>query len=190
MDNGYVRKKQLRPVLLQEILRVVIRGTPCENSERLRWLARLPYDALTRDENPNRHFCIYFLPYNPITKQVFIVHHKKSDLWISPGGHIEEGEMLLETLNREMGEELGVKNGVQEGVKAFLLTISPIENPIQPCKEHFDIWYRIPTDGSDFNVDPAEFHETKWLSIPEARELVNDPANVAALDAMEVLFST
>lgn len=46
---------------------------------------RLEEGNITRDENPKSHFCVWFLPYDLRTKKVFIVHHKKSGLWISPG---------------------------------------------------------------------------------------------------------
>ena len=94
----------------------------------------------------------------------------------------------MQTLNREIEEELGVANRIQNHIKPFLLTITPIVNRVQPCKEHLDLWYRFPTDGSEFNVDPKEFHTTKWATIAEARELVTDPPNVRALYKMEELF--
>ncbi|MFA5098928.1 MAG: NUDIX domain-containing protein [Candidatus Paceibacterota bacterium] len=153
------------------------------------FLKRVDEGKLTRDENPISHFCCYFLPYNSKTKQVFIIHHKKSGLWLSPGGHIDEGENLMQTLNREIQEELGIENKIKEKIKPFLLTITPINNTVQPCKEHLDIWYRFETDGSEFNVDLKEFHDTKWLSIDEARKIITDFPNLQALDKMEEFFT-
>ncbi len=154
-----------------------------------RFLARAEDGALTRDEKPTSHFCLYFLPYNPESKKVFIIHHRKSGLWLSPGGHIDQGETIFQTLVREIKEELGFIYSIPENLKPFLLTITPIENEIQPCKIHFDIWYGIQTDGSGFKVDPREFHETRWLTIPEARGLVTDPPNFQALSRIEAIFS-
>jgi 8-oxo-dGTP pyrophosphatase MutT (NUDIX family) len=141
--------------------------------------------ALTRDDGGFYHFCVYFLPFNPKTKQVFIVHHKKSGLWLSPGGHIDKGELLLGTLNREIKEELGVANFFPKLPKPFLITTTPINNPIQPCREHLDIWFLLKTDGSNFSVDPKEFHSTKWIGLAEAKQVLTDKANLKAINLID-----
>ena len=56
------------------------------------FLSRLEEERPTRDENEQTHFCVYFLPFNPETKQVFIGDHRKSGLWLVPGGHIDMEE--------------------------------------------------------------------------------------------------
>jgi len=116
-----------------------------------------------------------------------MVHHKKSGLWLSPGGHIDKGETVVEALNREIDEELGVKDFYDIDPTPFLLTITPIENQSQPCKKHYDIWYLVETDGSNFNINPTEFHDTKWLTIDEARKIVTEPQNIKALNILEKL---
>lgn len=180
---------------LTEEIRTLIRQPIYANSHSpMKWLNRLEQGALTRDENPHSHFCVYFLPFNPETEKLFIIHHKKSGLWLAPGGHIDKEENLFRTLSREVMEELGLNN-IHTGyrtVEIFLLTITPINHSIQrqTCQEHFDIWYRFPADGSDFQVDPREFHSTLWVTIAEARKLVTDPANLQAIALMEKLFTT
>jgi len=176
--------------MLQEEIRSIVDSSICNQEVVNYWLGRLKKGDLTRDEGNPSHFCCYFLPYNPDTKEVFIIHHKKSGLWIFPGGHIDKGENLMQTLNREIEEELGMKNKIKGEIKPFLLTITPIENKVQPCKEHLDIWYRFSTNGSEFHIDPTEFHATRWVSIVEARQVVTDPPNLEALDKMEKFFVT
>ena len=156
----------------------------CEET-RVKFLERLEERAFTRDENSATHFCAYFPPYNPKDKKVFIVHHKKSGLWIFPGGHIDKGEGLLQTLNREIHEELGVQNFFKKEPEPFLLTITPIDNPKQICKAHYDIWCLVETDGADFAIDPTEFHTTQWMTIAEAEKIVTDRANKKVLEFLK-----
>lgn len=41
--------------------------------------------------------------------KVLLVRHKKLNIWLAPGGHIEEGELPHEATEREVFEETGVK---------------------------------------------------------------------------------
>ena len=174
---------------LAQVLQQLSEPKLCASQEVYkRFVTRIDEGGLTRDENRASHYCVYFLPYNLKTQEVFIVHHKKAEQWLAPGGHIDEGEVPLQTLEREMGEELGFSYKSLEDPTPFLLTITPISNPVQPCRKHFDIWYGIPTVGSDFHIDPREFHETRWLSVPKARQLVTDPPNLQALYRIKEFF--
>ncbi len=140
---------------------------------------------MTRDENKQSHFCVYFLPYDPEKKSIFIVHHKKSNLWLSPGGHIDRGEDLLSALNREIQEELGVNKAFLELPRPFLISITPINNTPQPCREHLDLWFLFRTNGKNFQVDLQEFYDTKWVTLEQAAILIKDAANLKALSAVK-----
>lgn len=173
-------------ILYNQISKIINVSICDSESTHINFLKRSEESTLTRDENPQTHFSTYFLPYNPQNKQVFMVHHKKSGLWMSPGGHIDKDENLLDTLNREINEELGVSNFFEKLPNPFLLTVTHIENQTQPCKTHYDIWYLVSTDGSDFTIDPREFHETKWMSIKEAEKIVTEKANRKALEILSI----
>ena len=165
----------------EQISAIANRFARSEPQTSKRFLEKLQEDSITRDEGNMSHFCAYFLPFNPKLNQVFIVHHKKSSLWLAPGGHMDKGELLLETLNREIKEELGIVNFFATLPEPFFISITPINNPVQPCTEHLDIWFLLNTDGSNFNVDQQEFHATKWMNLDSAKEIVTDPANLKAL---------
>lgn len=160
---------------------------PIPEERRARYRARLAEGALTRDEGRDSHFCAYFLPVNPATAEVFMTHHRKADKWLSPGGHVDAGEVLEQTVVREAWEELGLKVNARRLKRPFHMTITPIDQAKEKrnCREHFDIWFLIPTDGSDFDVDMEEFHDTRWMSIDEAIALTEDDANREALNALK-----
>lgn len=119
--------------------------TPSEETVGERFLERAKEGLLTRDENPETHFCVYFAGYDPKAKKIFIGHHIKSGLWLFNGGHIDKGEVPMETLHREVGEEWGNSIRVDVEDKPALLTITEINNPTkQKCRLHYDIWYFVP----------------------------------------------
>lgn len=151
------------------------------------FLARLREGNLSREENPSNHFCCYFLPYNLETKTVFMVAHKKSGLWLSPGGHSEKEEKPYDTAVREMREEIGAKNLLPAGSRPDLLTITYI-NDARPCKVHYDLWFFVQCKSSDLEINMEEFNETKWTTINDARKIVKDENNLSALSRIEKIF--
>lgn len=171
---------------LEDQLRKIVNRSLCgEEQVYLSFLQRIEEGNLIRAENEKSHFCLYFLPYNPDTQEIFIGYHKKSGLWLSPGGHIEKGETLLDTLSREIKEELDLDFDLEKINAPFMLSITEIDNPPQPCRAHYDIWYLISTDGGEFKVDSREFRETRWVTVDQARKLITDPNNIKALNLLE-----
>jgi len=172
---------------LAQQLKAIVNASLCDTKETYQHiLAKIGQGNLTRDEDAENHFCVYFLPYNADTKEVFLVHHKKSGLWLSPGGHIDKNEELLEALNREIEEELGVKRWFPALPPPFTLSITPIDNrPIQTCRMHYDVWYLVATDGSNFLVNPEEFHKTQWMAFDKAEQLAKDPATLRTLKILQ-----
>jgi 8-oxo-dGTP pyrophosphatase MutT (NUDIX family) len=100
---------------------------------------------------------------------------------------VDTGETLLEAVKREIHEELGMTDSITEDQTPFLLTTTSINNSAMPCKTHFDAWYLVLTDGSNFVIDPTEFHDSKWVTIDEARTLITDASNRKALEVVAAM---
>jgi 8-oxo-dGTP pyrophosphatase MutT (NUDIX family) len=157
-------------------------------------LARAEEGALTRDENPASHFCVYFAAYDPTARQVFIGHHKKSGKWLFNGGHMDADEHPINAAMRESWEEWGLKLEADALGEPQLLTITNIPPEVKyPCQTHYDIWYFVPLDQHQTQFDQSklasEFYENRWMSIPEAQALTTDPATLQALIVLEKRFA-
>lgn len=165
----------------------------CTNQETAsKFRERALQGNLTRDENDRSHICVHFLAYDSSAKEVFLGHHKKADLWIFSGGHVDRGETLEDTVVREVWEEWGQRLSLNKIGSPVLLTTTDISNyPIQTCSKHYDVWYLFKVRKESFKIDnnkiSKEFHQIGWKSIEEARSLVTNPANLKALDLVETV---
>jgi 8-oxo-dGTP pyrophosphatase MutT (NUDIX family) len=156
----------------------------------LKFREKLQAGKLTRDEDPETHFCAYFAACDYDKKQVFIGHHIKSGLWLFNGGHVDKGESLLETVKREIYEEWGLNIDNLDVSAPALLTIAEINNPTkQTCKLHLDIWRFVNVDKEKFKPDPLklaeEFHCVEWMDLAKARQTILDEGTLQALDFIE-----
>src|SRR5579872_23523 len=64
---------------------------------------------IAKPATPNPHLVAYFLLIDPQKQQLLLVDHKKANLWLPAGGHVELNEHPKETVSREIQEELGVR---------------------------------------------------------------------------------
>jgi 8-oxo-dGTP diphosphatase len=146
----------------------LLNGNSYVNQEILqKFLERIYEPLITRDENPDSHFCSFFLPFDPTSKKIFLGHHKKADDWIPPGGHIDLGETPLQTVIREFQEELQIEL-TNEKIDFIDVSITYIENPKFVCKKHYNLWHVVEINEQNFKYDPKEFHDASWFTFEEA----------------------
>ena len=167
----------------KEAIEKILQETDAPADIKQKYIERLAEGPLVRDENPTTHFCSYFLPYRLKDKTIFLEAHKKSGLWLAPGGHIDQGETPAQTAEREMDEELGMHEHVD---KARLLTITYIKRDVRACTVHYDIWYFVPLDDRALPTSKeGEFDDARWFTLEEARKAVSDESNLKAFDFVE-----
>lgn len=181
-----------RVSLAEEVRRLVetkFGGSPLAE----KFLKRVKQGKLTRDENPLTHFGVYFAGFDRKAKEVLVGLHRKSDLWLFNGGHVNRGETLRETLEREMGEEWGFVPPAVKTLESSLLTITEITSDRQVCRRHYDVWYFVAMDKTIFSPDESrltkEFHQMKWVNFVEVRKLIKDSNTLGAIDSIHKLLS-
>ena len=117
-----------------------------------------------------------------------LVQHKKSDIWTTPGGHIDKWESIHKALKREIKEEfnmkikfLGEKNDFGlEYIKEYPLPIANYKIYYQSKKfGKVKKWEYIfhcevkPWELEHFKVQEEEIKQHKWFTIEEIMNLEN-----------------
>jgi 8-oxo-dGTP pyrophosphatase MutT (NUDIX family) len=107
-------------------------------------------------------------------RKILLIHHKKLNKWLQPGGHCDGEKDMLSVAIKEVLEETGlvIENLGQEIFDLDIHTIPIHENIAQ--HEHFDVRYLL---IADCNIPLVQNHETnqlKWINLDEMSEYTNE----------------
>lgn len=123
---------------------------------------------------PDIHLVSYFIPIDLDTKQILLANHKKSGLWLPPGGHVELNENPLNTVKREANEELGVESELLFDTPIFL----SVTKTVGETAGHTDVslWYVLGLNADcPIDYDREEFNKVHWFSFDDLPYHRSDP---------------
>jgi 8-oxo-dGTP diphosphatase len=115
---------------------------------------------IEKPATPDTHLVSYFVMTSPEMDRILLVDHKKAELWLPPGGHVDPGEDPKEAVRREAKEELGI-NAEFLFDEPLLLTVT---KTVGNVAKHTDVslWYLLKGDPSQvLDYDPNEFHQIR-----------------------------
>ncbi len=121
---------------------------------------------IKKPDIPHKHLVSYFVPIDKNKNKVLLIDHRKSGLWLPPGGHVEKNENPQATVVREAKEELNI-------IARFIFTTPffiTVTNTVNIDAGHTDVslWYLIHGDKLKKLVyDKREMKGTKWFSFEE-----------------------
>lgn len=119
---------------------------------------------------PPKHIVTYSVVYDPSTRKILMTDHKKAEMWLCPGGHIDVDEHPKDSAIREAKEELGQDFELLFDEPVFLTSL--LTFGIQPQHTDVALWYVFKGDSDvDYNFDKREFNNVEWF------ELDNIPTN-------------
>lgn len=136
---------------------------------KIRDLLMRPPDPFTRKET--EHVTASAVVTRPDGSAFLLVHHRRLDRWLQPGGHVEpEDESTLAAALREAREETGIPS-FETPLRARILDLDvhPIPAfPDRPPHVHFDLRY-LATTRLDPPPHPSdEVLAARWFSLAEA----------------------
>jgi 8-oxo-dGTP pyrophosphatase MutT (NUDIX family) len=126
--------------------------------------------------------------------RVLLLHHRKLDRWLQPGGHGDPGETA--------GEEVALREALEEtglsGLALHPAAPRPLDvdvhdipaRPGEPAHEHLDLRYLVVAPaGAAVAPDLAERHEIRWVRWDEAGALGPDHGLRRALAKARAMLS-
>jgi 8-oxo-dGTP diphosphatase len=125
-----------------------------------------------------------FLITETTPQQVLLVHHKKMDRWMPPGGHQEEDENAYQTAIREVKEETGIDiaeylptpKQIDDQAVSLALPRYVLEERIdardeQPEHFHLDFIYVVAVPHQEVTYQETESHSIGWFTEEEVEKL-------------------
>ena len=125
--------------------------------------------------------------------RVLLVHHRKLDRWLQPGGHADPGETSGETVAlREAREETGIEGLAlhPEAPRPLDLDVHPIPaRPGEPAHDHLDLRYLVVApEGASAVRSAEETSDLRWLAWDELEALGLDPGLRRALRKVRAIM--
>ncbi len=118
---------------------------------------------------------------NPQYNHVLMLHHKKLDRWLQPGGHTEQDADVLATARREAQEETGILDLRTISDAIFDIDIHTIPGNKKEAEHlHYDIRYLFETALTTAPTVSDESNDVRWFTLEEIASS-NDEASIARM---------
>jgi 8-oxo-dGTP pyrophosphatase MutT (NUDIX family) len=113
--------------------------------------------------------------------------HRKLQIWLPPGGHIDPDEDMAQAVVREVHEETGIAAEIVPHVELPAFTNLPqlppplaiiVADVPEPPHQHVDMSYALRPLAGVERVPPEEGHDFLWVSAADLRS--DQPLPVAS----------
>jgi len=110
--------------------------------------------------------------------RVLLMHHKKLDKWLQPGGHADGEEDLLNVAKKELQEETGLVNfNVDAEIFDLDIHTIPLRKDI-PEHLHYDVRFLFTAANPDEIQKNHESIDLKWVSLGLVQDLCNGEQSI------------
>lgn len=131
---------------------------------------------ITKPATPEMHLVSYFAVISPSEGKILLVDHRKAQLWLPPGGHVELNEHPKDTVIREVKEELGIEADFLIPSPLFITISKTAGATIGIGHTDVSLWYILQSSSlQSFDYDKREFKQIHWFQIDEIPYEKSDP---------------
>ncbi|SEP01281.1 NUDIX domain-containing protein [Luteibacter sp. UNC138MFCol5.1] len=160
---------------LRDTLRII---TPWDQQEREDAINVLAWLNSTNDvyrrvspNIPSRHLVVYAVPVIRHIRHVLLISHRKSGIWLPPGGHVDICEPPYRAAERELHEECGISVSLAGEAAAFC-GLAQTLGDIAACHEDASLWYPAFIDHpSEVVLDETEASSAEWFRFERVQGL-------------------
>jgi 8-oxo-dGTP pyrophosphatase MutT (NUDIX family) len=123
---------------------------------------------LSRSQFAPGHITCTGLVLAPADNRILLVHHRRLDRWLVPGGHVEPGDAAIwDTARREVIEETGVAPAPDPAPRLAGLDVHGIPAAKgEPYHLHHDLLFQFRATAAELRVS-GESHAVAWCSPSE-----------------------
>lgn len=112
---------------------------------------------------------------NAERSKALLLHHRKLDRWMQPGGHADGELDLLAVALREAREESGLSRIKPVSGEVFDVDIHEIP-PFKdiPAHYHFDVRFLLVADDTEAPSRNDESNEVKWIELTDIEKYTDE----------------
>lgn len=153
-------------------------GQAHKSRELILMLLSASPEPFSRHQFTPGHITCTGLVISPDGERVLLVHHRRLDRWLLPGGHVEpEDAAIWETARREVVEETGADLVPQFSAPLVSLDVHGIPaRRHEPYHLHHDLIFQFRARSAAIEVSP-ESRAVAWCA-PAEFEAYDIPGNV------------
>ncbi|MCA6075361.1 NUDIX hydrolase [Fulvivirga sedimenti] len=115
---------------------------------------------------------------NPEGTKCLLVHHKKLNRWLQPGGHADGNPDIFDVSKQEAREETGLENLDSDG-DIFDIDVHLIPaRKSDPAHFHYDVRFKFTASTTDSIQISVESNAVRWISLDELDEYAGDEPSI------------